>query len=131
MDNLIIQFKNKNKKSKINVEQRLVDILLIVGISANLQGYSFLKQSIKLAIDDPSYINSITKNMYPKIASMFNTTPYRVERAIRHALEVAFNKGKIVNINEVFGLKIYDEKDKPTNSEFVALIADRLSLEML
>lgn len=120
----------KNEKEKINLDKRLVDILLSVGISANLHGYHFLKESIKLVIDDPNYIGGVTKYMYPQIASTFKTTACRVERAIRHALEVAFNKGRITNLNEMFGLKIFDENEKPTNSEFVALIADRLTLEM-
>ena len=100
-----------------------------MGISANLQGYYFLKDSIKMAIENPRYISSITKIMYPTIAVKYKTTACRVEWAFRHALEVSFNKGKIINLNEIFGLKIFDEYDKPTNSEFVALIADRLSLE--
>ncbi|MBE5757526.1 MAG: hypothetical protein E7345_01165 [Clostridiales bacterium] len=115
---------------EFNVDKKLVDILLSVGISANLQGYQFLKESIKLAMDNPRYISSITKIMYPTIATKFKTTACRVERAIRHALDVSFNKGKIINLNEIFGLKIFDEYEKPTNSEFVALVADRLTLEM-
>lgn len=121
---------NDNIKKEFNLDKKLVDILLTVGISANLQGYQFLKESIKLAIDNPRYISSITKIMYPTIATKYKTTACRVERAIRHALEVSYNKGKIVNINEIFGLKIFDKYDKPTNSEFVALVADRLSLEI-
>lgn len=121
---------NVNITKEYNLDKKLVDILLSVGISANLQGYQFLKESIKLAIDNPRYISSITKIMYPTIASKYKTTACRVERAIRHALEVSFNKGKIININEIFGLKIFDKYEKPTNSEFVALVADRLSLEI-
>lgn len=116
----------ENMKS---LDKKLVDILLTVGISANLQGYSFLKETIKLAIENPTYLGSVTKIMYPTIASKFKTTACRVERSIRHALDVSYNKGKIMNLNEIFGLKIFDENDKPTNSEFVALIADRLALE--
>lgn len=111
------------------IEKRLGDVLLSVGISANLQGYNFLKESILMAINKPNCINAITKIMYPSIASKFNTTACRVERAIRHALEVAYNKGKIILLNEMFGIKIFDQHDKPTNSEFVALVADRIKLE--
>lgn len=124
--------KNENQKEIKNikgVEKKLVDILLSVGISANLQGYSFLKETIKLAIENPNYLGSITKIMYPTIASKFKTTACRVERSIRHALDVSFSKGKIMHLNDIFGLKILDENEKPTNSEFVALIADRLALE--
>lgn len=110
-----------------DIDKKLVDILLTVGITANLQGYSYLKASIKLAIVNPECLNSITKVLYPTVAMEYNTTPCRVERAIRHALEVSYNKGKMINLNEIFGLKILDITEKPTNSEFVALIADRLS----
>jgi len=120
----------EKKKEKINLDKRLVDILLSIGISANLHGYHFLKESIKLVIDDPNYMGGVTKYMYPQIAKNFKTTACRVERAIRHALDVSFNKGKITYLNDMFGLKIFDENGKPTNSEFVALIADRLILEM-
>ena len=116
-------------EEELKLDKKLIDILISVGISANLQGYHFLKDSIKLAIENPRYVSSITKIMYPTIATKYKTTACRVERAIRHALEVSFNKGKIINLNEIFGLKIFDDFEKPTNSEFVALIADRLSLE--
>ena len=112
------------------LDKKLVDILLSVGISANLQGYHYLKESIKLVMENPFYIGSITRVMYPTIANRFDTTASRVERAIRHALEVAFSKGKIININKIFGIKIFDKNEKPTNGEFVALIADRLSYEI-
>ena len=119
----------RGSENYIALDQKLVDILLTVGISAHLQGYYFLKESIKLAIENPTYINAVTKIMYPKVADRFKTTACRVERAIRHALEVSFNKGKIMKLNELFGLRILDKNEKPTNSEFVALVADRLSLE--
>lgn len=131
--------KNENKTLEENdeiesidtkgLERKLVDILLSVGISANLQGYSFLKETIKLAIENPSYIGAITKIMYPVIASKFKTTACRVERSIRHALDVSFSKGKIIHLNDIFGLNIIEKNERPTNSEFVALIADRLALE--
>jgi two-component system response regulator (stage 0 sporulation protein A) len=119
----------KNVDQNTKIDKRLMEILLQIGIPANLQGYQFLKESIKLVIDNPVYINAITKRMYPTVASTFNTTACRVERAIRHALEVAYNKGKMKNINKIFGLKILADNERPTNSEFVALIADRLSLD--
>lgn len=133
MENNFNDYKDIKLEVKDNkkLDKKLVDILLSVGISANLQGYSFLKESIKLAIENPTYVGSITKIMYPTIATKFKTTACRVERSIRHALDVSFNKGKITNLNEIFGLKIFNENEKPTNSEFVALIADRLTLELL
>ena len=122
--------KNLNNEKTIILERRLVDILLGVGISANLSGYSYLKESIKLAMTEPRAINSITKILYPRVADKFNTTSCRVERAIRHALEVAFNKGRMIVLNDIFGLNIFNEHEIPTNSEFVALVADRLAIEI-
>ena len=112
------------------LDEKLVNILLSVGISANLQGYAFLKESIKMVVEDPMTINRVTKVMYPNIAKKFDTTPCRVERAIRHALEVSYNRGKIYNLNQLFGLDIFDKYDKPTNSEFVAVVADRLCIDL-
>ena len=82
-----------------------------------------------MAIDNPEVINSITKQLYPTIASKFETTASKVERAIRHAIEVAWNRGKIENINNVFGVKVYSSQEKPTNGEFIALVADKMILE--
>ena len=82
-----------------------------------------------MAIDEPDIINSITKRLYPEVAEHFDTTASKVERAIRHAIEVAWNKGKIENINTLFGLKVYTSNEKPTNGEFIALVADKLLLE--
>ena len=130
MEQLNEKLTNISKEEEKNLDRKVVDILLSLGISPNLQGYTFLKESIKLAIYNPSYIGAITKIMYPTIAIKFKTTACRVERSIRHALEVSYMKGKIYNINEIFGLKILEENEKPTNSEFVALIADRLALEI-
>lgn len=82
-----------------------------------------------MAIDSPDMINSITKKLYPSIANKFETSPSKVERAIRHAIEVAWNRGKIENINNIFGIKIYTANDKPTNGEFIALLADKMIME--
>ena len=130
MDQLNEKLTNISKEEEKNLDRKVVDILLSLGISPNLQGYTFLKESIKLAIYNPSYIGAITKIMYPTIAIKFKTTACRVERSIRHALEVSYMKGKIYNINEIFGLKILEENEKPTNSECVALIADRLGVQL-
>lgn len=119
-----------NQEDNKVLEKKLADILLTLGISANLQGYHFLKESIRLVIENPNYIGAITKVMYPTVASRFKTTACRVERAIRHAIDVSYNKGKMIKINGIFGLKIFDDKEKPTNSEFVALLADKLSMEL-
>ena len=111
------------------IDKRLSNIFITVGIPAHIKGYQFLREAIKLAIEYPDMINSITKKLYPTIAEKFETSSSKVERAIRHAIEVAWNRGKIENINEIFGLKIYSSNDKPTNGEFIALVADKLIIE--
>ena len=111
------------------LDKRVMDILLAIGISANLHGYYFLKDSIKLAISSPVFIGAITKTMYPTIATMHQTTAFRVERAMRHAIDVSYNKGKIPCLNQIFSLDIFSPYDKPTNAEFIALIADKLKQE--
>lgn len=115
--------------SEKTLDERISNIFVSVGIPAHIRGYQFLREGIKLAVEDPPIINSITKSLYPSIATRFDTTPSKVERAIRHAIEVAWNRGKIENINSVFGVKVYSSSDKPTNGEFIALLADKMLLE--
>lgn len=112
------------------VEERITNIFITVGIPAHIKGYQFLREAIKLAMEDPDIINSITKKLYPSIAEKFDTSASKVERAIRHAIEVAWNRGKIENINSIFGLTIYANNEKPTNGEFIALVADKMLLDV-
>ena len=112
-----------------SLDERITSIFLSIGIPAHIKGYQFLKEAIKLVIKKPEIINSITKQLYPSIARNFETSPSKVERAIRHAIEVAWNRGRIENLNTIFGYNIYTKNDKPTNGDFIALIADRLMLE--
>lgn len=119
----------KRSVSEKTLDERISSIFVSVGIPAHIKGYQFLREGIKLAVDDPSIINAITKLLYPSIAKRFDTTPSKVERAIRHAIEVAWNRGKIENINSVFGVKVYSSSEKPTNGEFIALLADKMLLE--
>ena len=111
------------------LEEKISNIFITVGIPAHIKGYQFLREAIKMAIDQPEIINSITKKLYPAIAQKFETSASKVERAIRHAIEVAWNRGKIENINSIFGLKVYTSNDKPTNGEFIALVADKMIIE--
>ena len=111
------------------LDERISNLFISVGIPAHIKGYQFLREAIKMTIESPDIINSITKRLYPGIAEVYQTSPSKVERAIRHAIEVAWNRGKIENINNVFGIKIYSPNEKPTNGEFIALIADKLLLE--
>jgi two-component system response regulator (stage 0 sporulation protein A) len=121
-----IKMKDASEKE---LEEKLSNIFISIGIPAHIKGYQFLREAIKLAIDKPDIINSITKVLYPSIATTFNTTASKVERAIRHAIEVAWNRGRIDAINAIFGSRIYLGTEKPTNSEFIALVADKLILE--
>ncbi len=125
---LNLQKKTTLVKSK-SLDERITSIFLSIGIPAHIKGYQFLKEAIKIVIKEPEMINSITKQLYPTIAQNFETTSSKVERAIRHAIEVAWNRGRIENLNTIFGYNIYTKNDKPTNGEFIALIADRLTLE--
>lgn len=115
----------KNKQ----LEERISNIFITVGIPAHIKGYQFLREAIKMAIDNPEIINSITKKLYPSIAERFDTSSGKVERAIRHAIEVAWNRGKIENINNLFGIRVYTNNEKPTNGEFIALVADKMLIE--
>ena len=111
------------------LDERISSIFVSVGIPAHIKGYQFLREGIKLVVDNPAIINSITKHLYPSIAMHFDTTASKVERAIRHAIEVAWNRGRIENINSLFGVKVYSSSEKPTNGEFIALLADKMLLE--
>ncbi|MDR2201301.1 MAG: sporulation transcription factor Spo0A [Clostridiales bacterium] len=112
-----------------SLEEKITNIFITVGIPAHIKGYHFLREAIKMAIDNPEIINSITKRLYPEVAGRFDTSPSKVERAIRHAIEVAWNRGKIENINSLFGVRVYNRNEKPTNGEFIALVADKMLLE--
>ena len=112
------------------IEEKITNIFITVGIPAHIKGYQFLREAIKLAMENPDIINSITKKLYPSISERFDTSASKVERAIRHAIEVAWNRGKIENINDIFGLTIYTSNEKPTNGEFIALVADKMLLDV-
>ena len=112
-----------------NLETDVTNIIHEIGVPAHIKGYQYLRDAIILSVNDMEMLNSITKILYPTIAKKHQTTSSRVERAIRHAIEVAWSRGKIETINELFGYTISAGKGKPTNSEFVALIADKIRLE--
>ena len=118
------------KKEDESIEALVTKIMHEVGVPAHIKGYQYIREAIILAVNDIETINSITKIMYPTLAKKFKTTPSRVERAIRHAIEVAWTRGEIDVNNEMFGNTISAAKGKPTNSEFIAMIADKLRLEL-
>ena len=112
-----------------NLETDITDMIHEIGVPAHIKGYQYLRDAILMSVKDMDMLNSITKILYPTIAKMHQTTPSRVERAIRHAIEVAWSRGKMDTIDELFGYTVSNGKGKPTNSEFIALIADRIRLE--
>lgn len=118
------------EKKSADLETLITQVIHDVGIPAHIKGYLYLRDAITLVISNIEYLNSVTKLLYPKIAEKYETTPSRVERAIRHAIEVAWSRGKVDVLNDLFGYTINDEKGKPTNSEFIALIADKLRLSL-
>ncbi len=111
------------------LDEKITNVFLTVGIPAHIKGYQFLREAVKMAVSEPEVINSITKQLYPSIAEKYSTTASKVERAIRHAIEVAWNRGRIENINALFGIKVYSSNEKPTNGEFIALVADKMLIE--
>ena len=113
-----------------DLESEVTSIIHEVGVPAHIKGYQYLRQAIIMSVEDNDIINSITKILYPSIAKIYSTTPSRVERAIRHAIEVAWSRGKMEAIDEIFGYTVNYGKGKPTNSEFIAMIADKLRLKM-
>ncbi len=121
----------KAKKRSMTLDEKISDIFIAIGIPPHIKGYSYLREGIKNMVDDPVIINNVTRGLYPGIAKKFNTTPSKVERAIRHAIEVAWNRGRTEAISAIFGTRVYLGAEKPTNSEFIALVADKLILEKL
>ena len=128
IDKSVNNIKNVKPRNR-QLEEKITNIFITVGIPAHIKGYQFLREAIKMAIDNPEIINSITKKLYPSIAERFETTASKVERAIRHAIEVAWNRGKIENINALFGIRVYSNNEKPTNGEFITLVADKMLIE--
>ena len=116
-------------KNSGNIETEITNIIHEIGVPAHIKGYLYLREAIKMVIDNVELLGAVTKELYPSIAKKFNITPSRVERAIRHAIEVAWSRGKVDTINQLFGYTVHNTKGKPTNSEFIAMIADKLRLE--
>jgi two-component system response regulator (stage 0 sporulation protein A) len=129
---------DKNKKgiagfragNEMDLEVRVTNILIEIGVPAHIRGYNYMREAIILAVQNIDVLNYITKELYPTVAKKCNTSSSRVERAIRHAIEVAWSRGEVSAIDSLFGYTISNNKGKPTNSEFIALIADRLRLEL-
>ena len=125
-----IEIPKASEKKEENLEALVTNVIHEVGVPAHIKGYQYLREAIIMVVNDIDVINQITKSLYPKIAGKFSTTPSRVERAIRHAIEVAWGRGQQDVVENIFGYTISAAKGKPTNSEFIAMIADKLRLEM-
>lgn len=125
-----IELSEDEGKKEENLEALVTNIIHEVGVPAHIKGYQYLREAIMMVVNDIDVINQITKSLYPKIAFKFGTTPSRVERAIRHAIEVAWGRGQQEAVESIFGYTISAAKGKPTNSEFIAMIADKLRLEL-
>ncbi|MEE0913839.1 MAG: sporulation transcription factor Spo0A [Ruminococcus sp.] len=129
----------KNKDNALNntisfdafgIELKVTEILHEIGVPAHIKGYHYLRDSIIMSVEKPEIINAVTKQLYPSVAKKYETTSSRVERAIRHAIEVAWDRGDIDVLNSYFGYTIHNDRGKPTNSEFIAMISDRLRLQI-
>ena len=121
---------NVRRPGKTNIETMVTGIIHEIGVPAHIKGYQYLREAIIIAVNDMDVINAITKVLYPQVAKTFQTTPSRVERAIRHAIEVAWDRGDLDTLQRFFGYTVSNTKGKPTNSEFIALIADKLQLQL-
>lgn len=125
-----IEIQQEKRKSSDNLEALVTNIIHEVGVPAHIKGYQYLREAIMMVVNDIDVINQITKQLYPEIATKYHTTPSRVERAIRHAIEVAWGRGQVDTVESIFGYTVSNSKGKPTNSEFIAMIADKLRLEL-
>ena len=124
------QKKQELRRSGTSIESMVTSIIHEIGVPAHIKGYQYLREAIIIAVGDMDVINAITKVLYPQVAKTFQTTPSRVERAIRHAIEVAWDRGDLDTLQRFFGYTVSNTKGKPTNSEFIALIADKLQLQL-
>ena len=120
----------RRRNPEMDIETMVTNVIHEIGVPAHIKGYQYLREAIIIAVGDMEVINAITKVLYPQVAKTFSTTPSRVERAIRHAIEVAWDRGDLDTLQRFFGYTVSNTKGKPTNSEFIALIADRLQLQL-
>jgi two-component system response regulator (stage 0 sporulation protein A) len=120
---------SKIVREEKNIDVEITNIIHEIGVPAHIKGYFYLREAILMVIEDMDLLGAVTKELYPSIAEKYKTTPSRVERAIRHAIEVAWNRGCVDTINTLFGYTIHADKGKPTNSEFIAMVADKIKME--
>ena len=118
------------RRGASDLELQVTEIIHQIGVPAHIKGYQYLRDAILMAIEDDSIINAVTKRLYPAVAKKHGTTSSRVERAIRHAIEVAWDRGDVDTLTAYFGYTIHNERGKPTNSEFIAMISDKFRLQL-
>lgn len=121
----------RDKRRAVSLDEKISNIFVTIGIPPHIKGFSYLREGIKMAVENPVIINRVTKELYPRIGEKFSTSASKVERAIRHAIEVAWNRGRTDAISSIFGARVYIGSERPTNSEFIALVADKLILESI
>ncbi|QCX32683.1 sporulation transcription factor Spo0A [Caloramator sp. E03] len=124
-----VSTQSTNLSNPNNLEAEITNIIHEIGVPAHIKGYLYLREAIQMVVNDVELLSAVTKELYPSIAKKYNTTASRVERAIRHAIEVAWSRGQVDTINKLFGYTIHNDKGKPTNSEFIAMVADKLRLK--
>jgi len=127
---MLLGVATENEPHSAGLEKMVTSIIHEVGVPAHIKGYQYVREAIMITVEDMDVINSVTKVLYPEVANRFATTPSRVERAIRHAIEVAWDRGDLETLQKFFGYTVNGAKGKPTNSEFIAMISDRIRLQM-
>ena len=132
MENMLRLLEKRGMKSlhASGLEELVTSIIHEVGVPAHIKGYQYVREAIMITVEDMDVINSVTKILYPEVAKRYHTTPSRVERAIRHAIEVAWDRGDLETLQKFFGYTVSNAKGKPTNSEFIAMISDRIRLKL-
>ena len=123
------EIKTEHRAESFDLETEITNIIHEIGVPAHIKGYMYLREAITMVVNNMELLSAVTKELYPSIAKKYNTTASRVERAIRHAIEVAWGRGQVDAINKLFGYTIHNDKGKPTNSEFIAMVADKLRLK--
>ena len=113
----------------LGADEQITNLFLTIGIPAHIKGYQYLREAVRMVLENHDILNRITKELYPGIARRFAATPSKVERAMRHAIEVAWSRGRLDSINRIYGYKVFSPDDKPTNGEFIAMVADKISIQ--
>ena len=116
------------RRAQHTADEQVTNLFLTIGIPAHIKGYQYLREAVRMVLEDHDVLSRITKELYPGIARRYNTTASKVERAMRHAIEVAWNRGRLDSINAMYGYKVFSPDDKPTNGEFVAMVADKVAM---